>query len=168
MISILIAFLLSNIVWGANRDMIMCFYKKLRSSAPILALGSLLLTGAGGEIVRAEEPEGIEISKKDCARLVAHQPSADAEYKPGVDAAGRPVVSADLPGSAIIEAPKKIIIPLTLDVADLFSLPAGVAGEAGVGTIEYDIMSGRLEYNGQQLTDPQMAAISAACASLEK
>ena len=146
----------------------MCFYKKLKLSAPILILGGLFLTGAGIGIVRAEEPEGIEISKEDCARLIAHQPSADVEYKPGVDAAGRPVVSAELPGSVIIEAPKKIIIPLTLDVADLFSMPEGVAGEAGVGTIEYDIMSGRLEYNGQQLTDPQMAVVSAACAKMKK
>lgn len=168
MISILIAFLLSNIVWGANRDMIMCFFRKLKLTAPVMILGALFLTGGGIGNVWAEEPEGIEISKEDCARLIAHEPSADVEYKPGVDSAGRPVVSADLPGSAIIEAPTKIIIPLTLDVADLFSLPEGVAGEAGVGTIEYDIMSGRLEYNGQQLTDPQMAAISAACANMKK
>ncbi len=148
--------------------MIMCFYKKLKLSVPVFVLGSLLVAGAGGGIVQAEEPEGIEISKKDCARIVAHQPSADVEYKPGVDVAGRPVVSADLPGSNIIETPKKIVIPLTLDVADLFSLPDGIAGEAGVGTIEYDIMSGQLEYNGQQITDPQMAAISAACANMKK
>ncbi|WP_323795714.1 hypothetical protein [Nisaea sp.] len=148
--------------------MIMCFYAKLKLSAPFLIAGSLFLAGAGLGNAWADEPKGIEISKEDCARLIAHQPSADVEYKPGVDAAGRPVVSADLPGSAIIEAPTKIIIPLTLDVADLFSLPEGVAGEAGIGAIEYDIMSGRLEYNGQQLTDPQMAAISAACANMKK
>lgn len=148
--------------------MIMFFCEKLKWPAAVLLLGSVFLPGVGIGLVRADEPEGIEISKEDCARLVAHQPSADVEYKPGVDAAGRPVVSADLPGSVIFEAPKKIIIPLTLDVAELFSLPEGVAGEAGIGTIEYDIMSGRLEYNGQQLTDPQMAAISAACANMKE
>ncbi|WP_193170544.1 hypothetical protein [Nisaea nitritireducens] len=146
----------------------MCFYTKLKLSAPFLIVGSLFLASVGIGNARADEPKGIEISKKDCARIVAHKPAADVEYKPGVDAADRPVVPADLPGSAIIEAPEKIIIPLTLDVADLFSLPEGVAGEAGIGTIEYDIMSGRLEYNGQQLTDPQMAAISAACANMKE
>lgn len=148
--------------------MIICFFTKLRLSVPFLIVGSLVLAGGGGGNARADEQKGIEISKKDCARIIAHKPAPDVEYKPGVDAAGRPVAPADLPGSAIIDAPGKIIIPLTLDVADLFSLPEGVAGEAGIGTIEYDIMSGRLEFNGQQLTDPQMAAISAACANMKE
>ncbi|MEQ8331740.1 hypothetical protein [Nisaea sp.] len=133
----------------------------------IVAASLCLMIGRPG-VSRAEDPEGIEVSKKDCARIVAHQPAPDVDYKPGVDAMGRPVVGADLPGSVIIEAPTKITIPLTLDVAELFALPDGVAGESGIGTIEYDIMSGRLEYNGQPLNDPQMAAISAACAKMKK
>ena len=168
MISILTSFLLSNIVLGADRDMIMCFWKKLKLSAPFLIFGTLIFTGAGSVIASADEPQGIEVSKKDCARIVAHEPAADVEYKPGVDAAGKPVAPADLPGSAIIEAPKKIVIPLTLDVAELFSLPAGVAGDTDIGKIEYDIMAGRLEYNGQPLNDPQMAAIVAACGAMKK
>ena len=146
----------------------MCFYEKFRVPFLSLVAACFCLTTGFPGIARAEEPKGIEVTKKDCARIVAYQPGPDVAYKPGVDAKGRPVVSADLPGSVIIEAPTKITIPLTLDVAELFALPEGVAGESGIGTIEYDIMSGRLEYNGQPLNEPQMAAIVAACANIKK
>lgn len=149
-------------------DMIVCFLGKLKLFPLFAIMASALIAGAGVGIVKADELQGIEISKRDCARIVAHKPMADVEYKPGVDASGDPVVPADLPGSAIIEAPNTIVIPITIDVADLFTLPAGVAGETEIGKIEYDIMSDKLEFNGQPLTDPQMAAISAACANLKK
>jgi len=145
----------------------MYFSGKLKSAGG--AVLALLLVSVPVNVQAADDsPAGIKISKRDCLRVIAHQPSADVEYKPGVDARGNPVRSADLPGSAIIEAPDSITIPLTLELADMFALPEGMSAEAGIGTVTYDIGSGRLEYNGQPLTDPQMAAIAAACAEMQK
>ncbi|UUX50238.1 hypothetical protein NUH88_00760 [Nisaea acidiphila] len=145
----------------------MCFLKKLKFPKAV-ALAVLLALPVTDALGAGDEPEGITVSKRDCRRVVAYQASGDVDYKPGVDARGNPVKGADLPGSVIIETPKTITIPLTLELADLFTLPAGMSAEAGVGTVKYDIGSGKLEYNGQPLTDPQMAAIAAACAKMKK
>ena len=40
----------------------------------------------------------MKITAADCRRAVAHLPAADVQYKPGVDARGRKVAAADLPG----------------------------------------------------------------------
>src|SRR4051812_28656552 len=56
-----------------------------------------------GSMFRPKKPDKSEkavlpaISDKDCQYLIAYQPKADgdAEYKPGVDAAGKPVLEAD-------------------------------------------------------------------------
>ncbi|WP_193180390.1 hypothetical protein [Nisaea sediminum] len=145
----------------------MNFSKKLKLVG-IAGLATLLVSLPGIAPAAEDDPAGIKVSKRDCQRVIAYQPSADVEYKPGVDARGNAVAGADLPGSVIIEAPKSITIPLTLELAELFALPGGTSAEAGIGTVKYDIGSGRLEYNGQPLTDPQMAAIAAACAKMKK
>ncbi|WP_420404908.1 hypothetical protein [Nisaea sp.] len=145
----------------------MYFSRKLKTAGGAV-LATLLFSLPGVASAADDDPAGIKVSKRDCQRVVAYQPSADVDYKPGVDARGNPVKSADLPGSVIIEAPKSITIPLTLELADLFTLPDGMSAEAGIGTVKYDIGSGRMEYNGQPLTDPQMAAIAAACAKMKK
>lgn len=143
-------------------------FSRILKFVSLAAIGSLVLSLP--EPVRAaDEPtDGLTVTKRDCRRVVAHQPSGDVAYKPGVDVRGNPVAGANVPGSVIIETPKTITIPLTLELADLFSLPEGVSAEAGIGKVEYDIGSGRLEFNGQPLTDPQMAAIAAACANMKK
>lgn len=114
----------------------------------------------------------VTISPEDCQRLVQYRPSADVAYKPGVDVNGKPVAPADLPGSARITAPNEITIDLSVD----FLRQYGVAtdsllsprGEASVGTVKYDISSGKLTYNGQSLTDPEQEALAAACSSPKK
>lgn len=112
----------------------------------------------------------VDISRKDCLRAVAHRPAFDVAYKPDVDVYGRPVVPADLPGTQIIKTPTMISIDLSIDSLKAFGVSDGsnLASEASVGTVTYDINSGRLEYNGQPLTDPELAAIAAACAKAEK
>ncbi|MCR6632206.1 MAG: hypothetical protein NVV74_20360 [Magnetospirillum sp.] len=45
------------------------------------------------------QPIRIVITKLDCSRLVRHTPSADVAYQSGVDARGRRVAPADVPGS---------------------------------------------------------------------
>lgn len=147
----------------------MYFCRKLKFAGGAGLAVLLLCTPWEGRAQTAgDAAEGITVSKRDCRRVTAYQPSGDVDYKPGVDARGNAVAGANLPGSVIIEAPKTITIPLTLELADLFALPPGMEAEAGIGTVKYDIGSGKLEYNGQPLTDPQMAAIAAACAKMKK
>jgi hypothetical protein len=111
----------------------------------------------------------VTVTPKDCRRLIAHEPADNVAYKAGVDAYGRPVVPADLPGTQVIKAPNLITFNITYDglkragVSDASGL---LAGEASVGAVSYDISKGQLEFNGQSLGDPEIAALALACKSL--
>lgn len=61
-------------------------------------LGTLLV-GLPAAALAQQEPVRIVITKTDCSRLIRHVPAADVAYKPGVDAKGRAVAPADMPGS---------------------------------------------------------------------
>ena len=65
------------------------------------------------------EPIRIVITKVDCSRLVRHQPAPDVAYRPGVDARGRAVVPADIPGSGADAIPnllpEVLEFPLTIN-----------------------------------------------------
>jgi hypothetical protein len=56
------------------------------------------------------------MSSGDCNRFVRHHPSADVEYKPGVDVRGKAVAPADLPGSRRIKLPDSYEFDITLQV----------------------------------------------------
>ena len=133
-----------------------------------------LLIGSHGVLAAADEkPNAVEVTvkPKDCRRLVAHQPSNDVAYKAGVDAYGRPVKPADLPGTQVIKAPDKITFSITHDALAGLGLTGSsslLSGEASVGEVAYDISSGRLEFNGQPLSDPEITALAIACKSLKK
>ncbi|MCB1782905.1 MAG: hypothetical protein KDI13_02825 [Alphaproteobacteria bacterium] len=66
---------------------------------------------------------------------------------------GKPVVSADLNNSSAHASPK-IIIPLTINLADRYGLilPAGAEMKPEVARIEFD-PDGRIIYNGQDITN---------------
>ena len=64
------------------------------------------------------KPSQVRISAADCRRAVAHQPRADVEYKPGVDARGRKVAPADLQGQQPqIKLPDVISFDVKIDFA---------------------------------------------------
>lgn len=88
-------------------------------SAAVLA-ACLIAPAAHGQGAKATAgPMVITISKPDCSRLVRHISAPDVAYQPGVDARGRPVVSADAdPRQA--EFARKILpevleIPITIN-----------------------------------------------------
>ena len=113
----------------------------------------------------------VTVSPEDCRRLVAHRPADDVTYKPGVDAYGRPVTPADLPGTQVIKAPDKITFNITYDALGKLGLTGSsslLSGEAMIGEVSFDISFGRLEFNGEPLTDPEIAVLASACKSLEK
>lgn len=113
----------------------------------------------------------ITVSATDCQRLVRHQPSADVAYKPGVDVNGKPVAPADLPGSVTIKTPTEITFDITYDLLASYGVSGDTAlapeGEASVGTVKYDMLSGALSFNGERLDDAEMAALADLCKAAE-
>ena len=111
----------------------------------------------------------VRVDRSACDRVIAHVAAADVAYQPGVDATGRPVVPADLPGQPRLALPETITIDLALDLAGQFGLDpiAGVPldPDARLGVIE--VTGSRVTFNGQPLTSDDQAALAAACRRTE-
>jgi hypothetical protein len=99
-----------------------------------------------------------------CQWMVTYQPDAagGADYKPGVDVEGRPVVEADInPSPAAV--PSVIRFGLTADMAQQIGIDtAGFEGAALIGQIEMD-MNGHMTFNGQPMEGEAEAALRAMC-----
>jgi len=106
----------------------------------------------------------IAISRKDCQRLVNHEPAPDVTYQPGVDVHGRPVVPADLGGGQQIQLPDVIYIPIEVLIQDKFGIPANSVlydATALVGVVE--VRGNQVYFEDQPLTDPEVVALEQAC-----
>lgn len=106
----------------------------------------------------------IAVSRKDCERLVRHEPGPDVAYQPGVDVHGNPVAPADLGGGMQIELPDVIYIPIEVLIQDKYGIPANSVlynARAQVGVVE--VRGNRVFYEDQELTDPETAALEAVC-----
>lgn len=117
-----------------------------------------------GAVAFAEDIQ-IEVSKIDCQRIVKYIPEPDVAYKGGVDVHGRPVAPADINGGNQLQIPDRIFIDLSIPFKDLLKNynPKLKNAEVYVGTVEYDLTSGSLLYNGQELADPVENAIANEC-----
>ncbi|USG59624.1 hypothetical protein NBZ79_10540 [Sneathiella marina] len=111
----------------------------------------------------AEDVE-LEVSKENCSRITKYVAEQDVNFKPGVDVHGKPVVPADLDGTQV-KIPDTIFINLALPFKDLLNNynPKLKNAEVYVGLIEYNISSGKMLYNGQELSDPALNAIAQEC-----
>lgn len=116
--------------------------------------------------VAAADDVQITVSKENCARIEKHVAAADVTYKPGVDVHGKPVAPADLNGGNRLKLPDEIVIDLSLPLQDLLSSPPDRLKNADVrvGEIIYNINSGKMLFNGQELADPAMHALAEECA----
>jgi hypothetical protein len=106
----------------------------------------------------------IAISRKDCSRLVNHEPAPDVTYQPGVDVHGRPVAPADLGGGQQIQLPDVIYIPIEVLIQDKYGIPANSVlydATALVGVVS--VRGNRVYFEDQELTDPEVAALEQAC-----
>lgn len=85
-----------------------------------------------------------------------------AEYQPGVDVHGKPVVPADLEEPAV-SLPQKYSFDVTVDVAENLGLaiPAGTAGDLTVGTITVE--KGKVFFNDKPLDTNAETALRAEC-----
>ena len=116
---------------------------------------ALLLAASAVAFPAAAQSLGGDVDPRLCQALSAHhRPAPDVEYIPGVDARGRAVAPADLPGSAGAsrQTLDRFEIPITLG-----KLP----GNAEVGRLVID--GNRVTFNGQQVGGSSQAALAAAC-----
>src|SRR5688500_11133476 len=96
-----------------------------------LALLLLMLPAA------AAAQERLVVRREVCAQLAQLPPSADAEYRPGVDARGRPVTPADLSSGG---GPRfeEFSIEIDVDLRRRFGVPADrrlFQGEVKLGSV---------------------------------
>ena len=146
--------------------------KGFYGAVAVLSAGVALQISGMLPAASAQTPEiagstEISISDEACRRLVRHVPDADVAYKPGVDVRGNPVATADLPGTNILKLPDVIQFDLTIDVLSDYGVdddsPLSPIGEASIGVVRFDLLSGALTFNGEPLGDPEEAVLAAAC-----
>jgi len=106
----------------------------------------------------------INVTKDDCNRVEKHVAGNDVAFKPGVDVRGKAVAPADIDEPKIL-LPENIIIDLSLPIKDLFKdkNPRLENAEVQIGVLDYNIASGKLKFNGQELNDPALHAIAVKC-----
>ncbi len=109
----------------------------------------------------------ININEENCRRVEKHTARDDVAYKPGVDVDGKPVVPADLDENRL-KVPENIIIDLSIPLEDLYKDPNQISdkiksADVQIGIIEFNILSGKLKFNGQEIGDPALNAIAIEC-----
>lgn len=127
-----------------------------------MLVGLAVVAGAPPAAAAGDAPE-LVVGRRDCQRLLRHEPRPDVEYRPGVDVRGRPVAPADLPGSPRIEVPKEIRIPLGVDLAEKYGIgdPGEIDATAPIGTVT--VRGGRVFFDGKPIDGPDRAAVVDAC-----
>jgi len=107
----------------------------------------------------------MSVSLEDCKQLVNHQARGDVAYQPGVDVYGNAVAPADVQPLGAIKVPDEIVIDFGLDLAGRYGFGAASLFDAtaGIATIQYDIATGALTFNGKPLLDEDARAIERAC-----
>ncbi|MFT5540142.1 MAG: hypothetical protein ACI82H_001668 [Alphaproteobacteria bacterium] len=126
----------------------------------------ILLTLACCALAAPARAETITVTTADCATLMRHVPSPDVAYKPGVDVHGKKVAPADLPGSNPIAVPKIVNIPITIDLAARYGIPATsnlFKAEAYAGTARVRVSDGRAWFNGKPLSSNDAHALAQLC-----
>lgn len=119
---------------------------------------------------QTRQPVHIVITKVDCSRLVRHTPAPDVAYQPGVDARGRTVAPADVPGSGADAIPgllpEVLEIPLTIKPLDgkAYATHGTADAEATLGTVSYDIARNTFTFNGQPIGSEDQQELARACA----
>ena len=120
----------------------------------VIAVAALLPPAA------ALAQQQIDITDRDCQRILMHVPSADVAYKPGVDVRGRKVKGADLGGASPIEVPDEITFNVGSDMANKH-LGGDYTGDTVFGKVT--VMKGRVYWNGKPLDNSNQSAIAEAC-----
>ena len=105
------------------------------------------------------------MARSDCRLAIEHAAAPGVEYQPGVDVHGAPVAPADVDEPDIV-LPDVIPISISSDLSDQFLLPPDsplLNVDAGIGLVEFQLSSGRLFFNGVELTESDERALAALC-----
>lgn len=127
-------------------------------------LNKVLMTASFLTLVAVATPAMANPSVLCSVRANYDAASGDANYKPGVDAQGKPVAPADVAAPAM-NVPSNLRIPLSVDLAQRLNevLPEGAKLEAEIGLVEVK-QDGKVFINGKDLTGPT----TAMCSNIEK
>lgn len=105
-----------------------------------------------------------QIDRRLCQALVKHTPDANVTYQPGVDAHGKPVAPADLPGSNTLQLQDSFDIPLSVSLADRLKLRHNkLSDNTDIQTGTLTVKGDQVFYNGQPLTDSQQENLAVLC-----
>ena len=108
----------------------------------------------------------VTITGVDCRKLVRHQPTGDATYKPGVDARGRKVAPADINGAPQIRVPDTITFDAAADLRRFGIPPTSPLFQPNVHVGRVDVQQdGRVFFNGERLGSPEVAALEELCSA---
>ncbi len=148
----------------------------------LCAFAVLLAAPAAGHGTEVEDAGTVTITVRDCKRLLVHTARPDVTYKPGVDVRGKKVASPDYAGDIKLKLPDDYAFDIPVDLRRFMGGPAADAkahaaptaqafeeaarigaAEATVGTVRYNINSGRLTFNGQSLTPEAEAELAHKC-----
>lgn len=113
-------------------------------------------------------PATVVISRADCDRLTVHVPAPGVEYVPGTGVGGEPVLPADLNPVPAIRIPDNVYIPITVDLAARFGIPANSAlfgADAYIGTARVSLRDGRAWFDGRPLSSDEQAALARLCSA---
>jgi hypothetical protein len=127
-------------------------------------LGVVVGVGIGITVCQAAELT-IAMARSDCRLAVEHVAAPGFDYQPGVDVYGAPVAPADVDEQDII-LPDVIPISISADLVDQFALPPDsplLNVDAGIGLVEFQLSSGRLYFNGVELSETDEQALAALC-----
>ncbi len=121
---------------------------------------------APAERTQSRRPKGakVGISTKDCRRLLKRNARVGAGYRAGVDSRGKKVKSADLAGSQKLNLPEELSFNVGPDIRNYMSDPGNLSEmSAKVGTVKFNLNTGKMTFNGQTLSDPMQADMVAKC-----
>ena len=139
---------------------------RLLTRVPLFAMaffwGWFVLPASGLAAGTAPEAAKVQITKRDCRRLARQVNRAGIEYRPGVDVRGRRVESAEVKGARPIVLPEIITFDVKFDIRKFLGKPADQAMVA-VGKVEYNIKSGKLTFNGQELAGGEERELAVKC-----
>ncbi len=104
----------------------------------------------------------INIDRDACAKLVAHTPTPDTTYQPGIDVEGRKVASADLDAPQV-NMPSVITIPVSSYLAADLGIPANrlSASTANLGYIRVE--GNNVYFNGQPIGSTAQENLGILC-----
>lgn len=138
----------------------------MKAGYKILA-ASLILAGVAAASYGQAQNEGpdLMISDEACRNMAVYQPGADgdANYKPGVDVTGKPVVEADI-ASGGISAPATVEFDLTVDMAQYLGYAVSPTPEGQIHIAKITVLpDGRVLRDGEPLEGHAQAALRALC-----